>query len=221
MDRVKEFVDSYLEHADPKYYDPVKAHEYYERTKQLKGRQPSQSEGDLRTDKKKRAWQYSKAVISETQRREQENAAARNRALLQKVRDTANQRRTEIRDKLNALLENISNDMKAETEAAAAKIRRLPPIPRGLSPSAAAAANRKRAEEIAQIRGELDKSRKAKGSKAQSAREFSRSDMEKVRTEASKALDTARSSYEALKKGLKAKYERESQQEFEAIKQNV
>jgi hypothetical protein len=31
-----------LEHAyASKYYDPVKAHEYYERTKQLKGRQPA------------------------------------------------------------------------------------------------------------------------------------------------------------------------------------
>lgn len=40
LDGAAEFVQSFIEHAE---YDPVKAHEYYVRTRQLKGRQPAKA----------------------------------------------------------------------------------------------------------------------------------------------------------------------------------
>lgn len=50
----QDFAEAFLAHA----YDPVKAHEYYERTKKLKGRKPGsgkQSSNDKAPDKSRRA----------------------------------------------------------------------------------------------------------------------------------------------------------------------
>ena len=39
----EDFIDGLLMHADPPPYDPVKAHQYYLRTRELKGRQPGKA----------------------------------------------------------------------------------------------------------------------------------------------------------------------------------
>lgn len=218
MDAVEEFIEDYLEHASAKYYDPVKAHEYYLRTRELKGRQ---STSQLRTDKQKQAWTYSKDQIRQARQRELASAGERNRVQSERLRNAAKQRGEEIREQLSALMEKMSKDITAESEAAATKIRRLPPIPKGLSPSAAAAAREKRAQEIARIRGEVDRSRELSDTARNKARETSRANLDTVRVELQKTLDTARSNYEKLKENLKAKYEKESEQEFEAIRQGV
>jgi len=52
-------VDDFLAHYASEYYDPVKAHEYYERTKHLKGRRSTSklsSEG-------REIWNYTKNQI--------------------------------------------------------------------------------------------------------------------------------------------------------------
>lgn len=41
LDEAAEFVQKFIQHAD---YDPVKAHEYYMQTRQLKGRKPAQAD---------------------------------------------------------------------------------------------------------------------------------------------------------------------------------
>lgn len=216
MDLVEDFIDSILEHADPKYYDPVKAHEYYLRTRELSGRTSG-----LKTETQKQAFAYSKTKIKEAQQNELDKASANRKALLEKVRQTAELRRNEIRDKLNILLEKLTKDLSQQSKDATAKIKALPPIPRGLSKAAAARAHAKRAEEIAKIRGEVAASREAAGAQKDNARAASRAEVEQVRGEMKKTIETARTTYETLKKNLKAKYEKETQNEFTAIKQNV
>lgn len=216
MDLVEDFIESILSHASPKYYDPVKAHEYYLRTRELSGRTSS-----LKTEAQKQAFAYSKSKIKEAQSRDLEKASSDRRAQLDNVRKTAELRRNEIRDKLNILLEKLTKDLSDESKAATAKIKALPPLPKGLSRAASAKVHAKRAEEIAQIRGEVAKDREAAGLQKKSARDASRSEVEQVRGQLKQSVESARTTYETLKKSLKAKYETETQQEFEAIKQNV
>lgn len=56
--------ESALAHYASQYYDPVKAKEYYERTKKLKGR----DEGEL-SDTQKEAFGYAKTQITEEKQR--------------------------------------------------------------------------------------------------------------------------------------------------------
>lgn len=207
----------FLEHVGTKYYDPVKAHEYYLRTRELSGRKAS----DLKTDTQKEAWAFSKEKISEAKRKELDQASASKKASFEQTRNIAEQRRTEIREKLRALIERLTEGITIESREASAKIKALPPIPKGLSKEDAAKAHAERSEEIAKIRGEVAKDREAASSEKKGARASSSSELEQVRGEMKATLESARANYDKLKESLKAKYETESQQEFEAIKQNV
>jgi hypothetical protein len=60
-DKVDAFIQDFLAHYTSEYYDPVKAREYYLRTRELKGRR---SGSDLKSDKKKQAWAYAKEKIT-------------------------------------------------------------------------------------------------------------------------------------------------------------
>ncbi len=53
--------DEFLEHYASKYYDPVKAHEYYMRTRELKNKREAES---LKTTKQHEIWQVSKDSIA-------------------------------------------------------------------------------------------------------------------------------------------------------------
>ena len=53
--------DEFLEHYASKYYDPVKAHEYYMRTRELKNKREAES---LKTTKQREIWQVSKDSIA-------------------------------------------------------------------------------------------------------------------------------------------------------------
>lgn len=216
MALVDDFIESMLQHADPKYYDPVKAHEYYLRTRELSGRTSS-----LKTETQKQAFAYSKTKIKEAQQKELDSASQRRQQLLEKVRQTAELRRNEIREKLNSLLETLTKNVSDESKAATEQIKALPAMPRGMSKAAAAKWHAKRSEDIAKIRGEVAKNREAAGLQKKGARESSRAEVEQVRGEMKATINNARTTYETLKKSLKAKYEKETQQEFEAIKQNV
>lgn len=214
---VEDFIESiFLEHADPKYYDPVKAHEYYLKTRELSGRTSS-----LKTETQKQAFAYSKVKINEAKQAELDKASEARKASLEKVRQTAELRRKEIRDKLNTLLDQLTQNLKTESKSATDQIKALPPMPKGMGKAAAAKWHAKRSEDIAKIRDQVAKDREAAGLQKQGAREASRADVEKVRGEIKATIDTARTAYDTLKKSLKAKYEQETQREFEAIKQNV
>ncbi len=207
MDRAQTFIDSVLQHAETKYYDPAKAREYYLRTRELKGRQ----RGALKTESKRQAWDYSKAAIEESKDKDLEVLSEGKRQVIEKARANAEKRRDEIREKLSELLtrltEKTANDV-------AQKIASLPPIPKGISKEKRSELAAERREEILKIRGEA-------ASDKDSARNSASSDRERVRAELKETIEVARSAYESLKESLIEKYEVESQQEYEAIAENV
>jgi hypothetical protein len=93
----------FLHYASP-YYDPVKAHEYYMRTRELKGRRSmsKMSEGQ------KEAWTYVKdQVATEKKQKNAENQAA-TKVEIDGLRSEASSARERITAKLKKLLARIS-----------------------------------------------------------------------------------------------------------------
>lgn len=190
MDRATLFVENVLEHAS-KYYDPVKAHEYYERTKQLKGRRRV---GDLRGKKKKQAWEYVKYKVGEEKKATLETAKIKNKASVEQLRSTARQHREFLSEKIKALFDQISSDVDRQIDA----------LPEGLSRT-------ERSAKIKEIRGT------AKTTKETSRAERDK-EREDLSSALKGSLESARIAYKQTRESIKDRYEQKLDSEFEAIK---
>lgn len=112
------FINDIL-HADSKYYDPVKAHEYYERTKQLKGYGDRSA---LKSEKKKQGWDYVKNQSNEAKRAELDQAREAHKKEVESLRNGADAKRKAIRERLAQILEQVS--AKSETKRKEIEIAR-------------------------------------------------------------------------------------------------
>jgi hypothetical protein len=191
VDRTEDFVRRFLEHAGTTYYDPVKAHEYYLKTRELKGRRAASG---LKTSKKKEGWAYSKSQIDEAKQKEQETAQDDFKAAVEQLRSNAQTLRKQLTDKIQAIAANTQ-----------AQIDALPKIPKGASPELRAQLAEERQQAIDEIRG----------------KSMAKAEREKIGAELKAGIETAREAYKTLKEDLKAKYEAEYQKEYDAIKANV
>ena len=90
--------EAFIAHYASKYYDPVKAREYYLRTRELKGRQKG-----LETTEQKEAWGYAKTQISEAKKQELQTASETAKAQREQLYNTANTKRQEIAEKFKDL----------------------------------------------------------------------------------------------------------------------
>lgn len=90
-----------LRHYASPYYDPQKAHEYYMRTRELKGR----STTSLNDDGKK-IWSYTK-----------NNIKSEKAAKVKEEQEKRDQKITELREKAEATKEQISSRLKELNEA--------------------------------------------------------------------------------------------------------
>lgn len=234
---VHEFVDDFLAHEGTRVYDPVKAREYYLRTRELKGRTSSK---ELKTDAKKEDWQVARAGLREAKKGESKALGEARTAETTALREKATAKRTELREKLKAVMEKLTEARKADladltdeskkiAEQVEAKIAALPPIPDGITAKQKAKLQAERTEEIAKIRGDAkeDKAEISEDKKSVSAdtkakktteRESVKAEREAVGTELKASIDKARETYETLKTEMKAKYEAEYQSEYDQIK---
>lgn len=217
-------VDKSVLHAASRY-DPVKAHEYYERTKQLKG---SGRRGKL-NDEEKAGIAYTKHVVSEDRKQALERAAKENKASVEQLRANAQVRREEIREKIQAIMERISDESEDFREGITAKtkaaIEALPEMPEGLSKAERAEFAAKRREELAKIRGEASSKRDdiSKFSKAwrEGERKNSNSAREQVGVELKQSFEKAKKAYDSAKEEIRVKYIDEARREAEAVVANV
>lgn len=178
MSQAAEFVERFLAHYASEYYDPAKAHEYYLRTRELKGQQ---STSDLKTDKKKQAWAYAKNQLSEHQKVDEKDLSETRRQAVEAARAVAEGRRNEISFQLKQLfaalveksgmgnqdievqkqtaLEKLTEQTQAKLtdlkDKAFKEIDSLPKIPQGISDERRARLVAQRDQKIAQIRGTL------------------------------------------------------------------
>lgn len=102
--------DVLIHYASP-YYDPVKAHEYYEQHKQLKGR-PT---GRL-TDEGKEIWKVTKANIDKAKKRDNDEARLIKIYSVQEFQKNAKEQRAKVQSKLTELLNAINAKYKTDTE---------------------------------------------------------------------------------------------------------
>lgn len=218
MDKVSAFIAHYAS----EYYDPVKAREYYLRTRELKGRQ-------LSTKAEKEAWNYTNANIGAAEKKDLTTAAEAQKAALEQIKATATARQEEIRAKIKSILENLTNDKKAQieqiTKDVADQIAALPEIPKNISKNARAKLVEKRQEEIDKIRGDAKTKIQGVSSGAQAKKNSeiasSRSSTEQVKLDVKASVESARGKYQELRQALKDKYDTVRQQELQAIKANV
>lgn len=185
-----------LRHYASPYYDPVKAHEYYMRTRELKGRSTTSL-----NDEGKKIWAYTKNNIKTEKKAKIKEEQEKKNAKITELREKAEATREEITSKLKALneqlskeatsrksnidsnknseLEEIDSDVSNQKESIDSKktteIERLMAIeiPSGLSKTERAKRIAERNEKIAKLRNDAKISNQAK------------SDKSDVRTEAS------------------------------------
>lgn len=222
---VESFIESVLSHGESRY-DPVKAHEYYLKTRELKGRR---STSELRTKSKKEGWAYTKNKVEEERKQALETAAESNKQAVTQLRTSVQGRRDEIREKLRAVMERLTNESKTERERIAketeAAIAALPEMPKGLNKAQAAEFAAKRREEIARIRGDAAETRAKYGEAVKYVRGVERGKLADERTKVSEELKSsvakARDRYKSAREAIKAKYETELDREYESIRANV
>lgn len=129
------------QYASP-YYDPVKAHEYYEQHKQLKGNRRSTSTASL-NEKGKKAALYVKSKIDEEHKSE-----------LTKHQEEVKVQREEAKNNTKAKVDAATKELKSKTEAMKVRLKKMNP------------AQRKQAEiharaEIERMKKENEENRKA------------------------------------------------------------
>ena len=213
------FVDEIL-HASR--YDPVKAHEYYLRTRELKGRRSS---ADL-SDAGKERWAYTKNEVGEERKGSLKNASEKYKEHLEEIREEATKRREELSAKMRAIMDRISQEATDTREDISAKveaeIEALPDMPKNLTKQQRAEFSAKRKEEIAKIRGEAESKRtdvkvwtKARRGSEQKSAKTQRED---IASKLSTSIEEARKGYEKAREAIKAEFEGELDKEFEAAK---
>lgn len=163
MGDVQEFIDNHLSHYASQYYDPVKAREYYLRTRELKGRKPM-------SEKQKSAWDYAKGQIKEAEKGEVDAATKARQEAIENSRNRAAMLRAAISQKLKDALEQASRGLKAENvEIAQARAIKLEQI---------AEERTKRLNQIKEKRTErLEKARKDRADQRRKIAEEATKDM--------------------------------------------
>ena len=205
-----------LIHYASKYYDPVKAHEYYMRTRELKGRSPSQL-----SDEGKEIWNQTKSNITAEKNQKLEEEKEKSDNEIEDLRNEANEVKERITQKLyelNDLLtqwgagekETISkkrdDDINDVTENAQGnrdaidarterriKAIRQQPIPIGLSKEQRRKFIAERNEKIAKITGDAEVEKEQITSDANKDKTNIRTKAREDSSEVSGAVNSAKS----------------------------
>lgn len=207
----------YLSHTySSQYYDPVKAHDYYERTKKLKGRKTTSL-----SEEGRKVWAVSKDNISTEKKAKVETTQDNRDAQIEKLREDAAQVRERITQKLREILEQITEQTQDEREDISEKVQReidaLPDLPKGASDEEREA----RRAEIAKIRGDAQNERKSLSKESRTEKDSERSsaseEREAVRATVKGAISAAREAYKKAKTQIDADFETIFQEEFDKI----
>jgi len=205
-------VENFLRHYVEVPYDPVKAHEYYIKNRDLKGRTTSGM-----SDKQKEAWDYVKNNVDEDKKKQVILDRDANTKKIDEFRATAVATRKRISDKLKLLSEQLSDDSADDREDISDKVKQdidnVADIPEGVTGIQREMLVEKRNQEIAEIRDNASEdrvdisentkdSRQTNRDSASDEREKTSIDLKalisKTRDEYTKAKETLKDSYEAI-----------------------
>ena len=197
MDKVTEFINDILEHAvpsPPRIYDPKKAHEYYLRTRELKGR----TGAGLKSKQQKEGFAYVKAKLSENQKVESFLLSAQNKAKMDAIKNDVKKRRDELSNKIKKL--QLAR-------------KALPPPPK-LPANPTKEDRAKYAEE----RTKYNEQRAALNESSKAERDKIMEERGKVVEDLKSSVEKTRTEFKAAIEGIKAKYATQLDTEFNALK---
>jgi hypothetical protein len=192
-----------LKHYASEYYDPVKAREYYLRTRELKGRRSTRK----LTKAGREVWKVAKSEIDAEKKTTYEDARETQKKEVTVIREKAKKKREALAAKIKKAMLELTSDTKAKIEA-------VPKVPKGLPKEARAKAAEERRKKIEKIRGESKQERKESSNKG-------RADRLKISADLKGSVEKARANYEQIKERIKADYEQKYQSEFDAIRTSV
>lgn len=200
-------------------YDPVKAREYYLRTRELKGRESTKDMSDTQ----KESWAIAKSGIGQGKKEELKNAQEAQKARVEAIRKQADATRERIEAKLDALLKTLK--AKSEKSIVPPKLIPLEQYTENLTVEQREIIKRRNAKTraingkaVAKSNQEAAAIRKASGEEMSKAREASRTERKKVGGELKSAVNDARNAYVAAKKQIADKYDNARSTEYENIR---
>lgn len=219
-----ESIEDYLAHYASKYYDPVKAHEYYLRTRELKGRRSS---SNLNAEGKK-VWSYTKNEISTAKKNDVQEEKNNRDNQIKALRAKADKTRESISSKLEELRKSLSDITKWNKELAEDKrdtaIERLQnqKIPEGLSEEERARRIAERNAKIAKLRDDAKEEKATISESSSKTRAQYSSDAKaqraKVASDLKAAISATREAYKTAKTSLDESYETIYQKEYDKIR---
>lgn len=197
MDKVAEFINDILEHAGPpapRIYDPVKAHEYYMRTRELKGR----SSAGLKSKQAKEGFAYVKAKVAENQSVEKFLVSAQNKAKMDAIKNDIKKRRDELSNRIKQL--QIAR-------------KALPPPPK-----LPANPTKEDRAKYAEDRAKYNEQRAALNESSKAERDKISEERAKVVDDLKSSVEKTRTEFKAAIEGIKAKYATQLDTEYNALK---
>lgn len=206
-----------LRHYASKYYDPVKAKEYYERTKELKGRQAAQP----KLSKESRAKQaiaktYVRNQVTTQRTAAQKAAAEKQRARLEKLQKDAEATRDRIVEKVKALVESLKAGIDVEVPKP-----KLNEIPASASPRQRAFLEKQNQKLMSDYNGKQQKARAKASNAAATAQAAAREEIKKVGTDLKDAVTKARDDYNKAREAMAEKYKSDLKTELQNIEDKV
>lgn len=206
-----------IHYASP-YYDPVKAHEYYMRTRELKGRRSATQ----LNDEGKKVWSYTKNSIKDNKSSEVEEEKNKRDKKISEFR--AKKQITENLKALNEQLTKRNTEQKESVDAGKnSEIEKLMAvkIPTGLSKEERAQLVAERKEKIAKIRSTASGTKQSLNSGLKQDKSVASLDAQsrraQVSTELKTVVEAARQAYTTAMANLDSSYENIYQQEFDKI----
>lgn len=211
-----------IHYASP-YYDPVKAHEYYMRTRELKGRRSATQ----LNDEGKKVWSYTKNSIKDNKSSEVDEEKNKRDKKISEFRAIAAQAKKQITENLKALNEQLTKHNTEQKESVDAgknsEIEKLMAvkIPTGLSKEERTQLVAERKEKIAKIRSTASGTKQSLNSGLKQDKSVASLDAQsrraQVSTELKTVVEAARQAYTTAMANLDSSYENIYQQEFDKI----
>ena len=106
-------MDNNLQHYASPYYDPQKAHEYYMRTRELKGRRSATK----LSDEGKKVWSYTKNEIKAEKKAKVEGEQEKRKQTITALRERASATREQISARLKELNDALTKRASRKKEA--------------------------------------------------------------------------------------------------------
>lgn len=201
-----------LRHYASKYYDPVKAREYYLKTRELKGRSDGQAISKESRQRQSEAKSYVRDQIRTQKQAEEETAATQYAERLEKMKAAAEELQAKIVAKLTEFVDKIKADLEKEAPKPT-----LNKIPATASPRQRAFLEKQNQRLMDAYNSKVNKAQ----AKVNDAISESKKEIREVGVALREAVSTVRTEYTTARKAMREKYSADLKTELQNIEDQV